>query len=338
MKLPHGITYKIEESLRLPWGLLYFNKPLWRMKFDSKNVAFARHETFALRYGWIPKGFAAAAQYPQKKVFESEDATAHLGVGKNMVLAIRYWLRACQIIEEDSYQPTQIGKLVFSEKGYDPYLEDDATIWLIHWLLATSPRIATTWYWFFNCFHRPHFTAEELQQALESFINEKVKAGKRPAKSSIKSDVMLLVRMYSQPKQRKGVIAEESLDSPLSILKLMTQSSVSKTYQSGPELRADLPLAIFGFAVASVLRDRGVQSLPVKDLMYSQDDYPAAGSVFRLTEDGFITKLEKLADATSFFDVRETAGIHQVYMKEALDSPYDLLKQHYRPPRRKKAA
>ena len=32
--------------------------------FDPARVAFGRHETFALRYGWLPKGFQALRQDP----------------------------------------------------------------------------------------------------------------------------------------------------------------------------------------------------------------------------------------------------------------------------------
>ena len=111
------------------------------MKFDPKITKFAGHETFHLRYGWLTKGFRALTKDP--KIFEKETATIELGVGKNMVNSIRYWLRACQIIENESYNATKIGELIFNEKkGYDRYLEDEATIWLLHWLIATNPNIA----------------------------------------------------------------------------------------------------------------------------------------------------------------------------------------------------
>ena len=54
---------------------------------DAAVQAFARHETFHPRYGWFRKGLAAAAHRPA--VFAREDAPVELGVGKNMVRAIR---------------------------------------------------------------------------------------------------------------------------------------------------------------------------------------------------------------------------------------------------------
>jgi hypothetical protein len=53
----------------------------------QKKASFGRHETFALRYSWLTKGFQAFEK--QKSIFSSEDSTIVLGVGKNMVNAIR---------------------------------------------------------------------------------------------------------------------------------------------------------------------------------------------------------------------------------------------------------
>ena len=99
----------------------------------------------------------------KKTIFSSDEATIELGVGKNMVNAIKYWLRAASMLEENSegLDATELGIALFSEKGWDQYLEDEATLWMIHWLLATNFDTSTVWYWFFNCFHKTEFTQEE---------------------------------------------------------------------------------------------------------------------------------------------------------------------------------
>lgn len=109
------------------------------MRFISEKAVFGRHETFALRYGWLTKG--AQALMSGEPVFEAENATVLLGVGKNMVSSIRYWLQAARIIckAPEGWDLTVVGDKVFGDDGYDPYLEDEATIWLIHWLIASNP-------------------------------------------------------------------------------------------------------------------------------------------------------------------------------------------------------
>ncbi len=299
------------------------------MKFDGSRVAFGRHETFALRYSWLTKGFQALMR--NILIFDNEDAIVELGVGKNMVASIRYWLRAAQLITpQKPDDPYEIGTLLFNaSSGLDPYLEDEATIWLVHWLIATNPSLATSWFWFFNKFHKPEFTSQELQTALTDFVYENVEKNKRPAMGTLKSDALLIPRMYTQSHGNTRTPMEESLDSPLSLLGLITQSPGGRAYQSKPESRPSLPIGIFSFAVVQTMQYRESTAIPIEELMYSRDDFATPGSVFRLTETDLITKLElMLAYLPGRFELRETAGIHQLY-KIADSEPLDYIKRHY---------
>jgi hypothetical protein len=67
-------------------------------------------------------------------MFNDEMAVVELGVGKNMVASLRYWGRAFGTINENDL-PTQIAEYIFGETGQDVYLEDFATIWLLHYHL-----------------------------------------------------------------------------------------------------------------------------------------------------------------------------------------------------------
>lgn len=295
------------------------------MKFINDQVAFGRHETFALRYSWLSKGFQNI------DIFDDEDAVVRLGVGKNMVSSIRYWLKACQLITPSKPEQVEIlGNLIFDEKsGFDPYLEDEATIWLVHWLLATNSILATSWFWFFNKYHKPEFTGQELQTALSDFVKEQVVDKRRPSAGTIKNDALLLTRMYSQSKGNGRTPLEEALDSPLSLLGLVTQSAGGRAYQSKPAARPGLPIGIFAFAVSQLMQKRNVTTLPIEELMYSRDDFAAPGSIFRLTETDLITKLEIMVDyIPGYFDIRETSGIHQLYQMNNID-PIKYLKKYY---------
>ena len=66
--------------------------------------------------------------------------------------------------------------------------------------------------------------------------------------------------------------------------------------------------------------------LPVEDLMYPNNEYPAPGAVFRLTENALIAKLERLIHRMpGVFEIRETAGIHQVYLLKQVHMEMNLL-------------
>jgi len=126
------------------------------MKFDRANTAFGRHETFHLRYSWIPKGLQL---YQSNNAIFSDPnkATMELGVGKNMVNAIKYWLKACQLTDKNN-KITDIAKKLFLDNGYDPFLEDQTTLWIIHWLIASNTKSATTIAWFFSKYYKSEFS------------------------------------------------------------------------------------------------------------------------------------------------------------------------------------
>ena len=82
-----------------------------------------------------------------------------------MVRSIRHWCQVTQLIKGDGMGPnhqrefvlTDLGDRIFADDGFDPYLEDVATLWLIHWQLATNNSRATTWFWAFSIFGQNEF-------------------------------------------------------------------------------------------------------------------------------------------------------------------------------------
>jgi hypothetical protein len=297
---------------------------------NPERTAFGRHETFHLRFGWLTKGHQAWFKNPE--VFEREDATVELGVGKNMVTAIRYWMLATQMAGQarQGFEPSPLGRRIFdTDGGWDPYLEDDATLWLLHWLLASNPEYATTVFWFFNRFHKPEFTGDELFHALRDFAGEKLDA--RVSETTLRHDAAVLIRMYQPTAASKSMPLEESLDSPMAMLGLIRPVPETKYHESRPEFRAQLPPAILGFAVAQLFEATGATALPIEQLMHGDGALAAPGAVFRLTEECLVAKLEELmAWSPGLFKLSESAGIHQIFRlsREAAD-PHEFLNRHY---------
>ena len=294
---------------------------------NPDRSTFGRHETFPLRFAWLTKGHQAWSENPD--VFEQDDATVTLGVGKNMVSAIKYWMLATQMVKHEKtvLRPAELGNKLFDEDGWDPYLEDDATIWLLHWLLASNPADATAIFWFFNRFHKPEFTSDELIHALKSFAAENLSS--RASESTLKHDVALLIRMYQPATVSKSMPLEESLDSPFVLLGLIRPMPETKRYESKPDYRSQLPVAVLAYAVAEMFAHFGEPNLPVEHLMRSDGKLAAPGSVFRLTEECLIAKLEEMiAWLPGQLQLRESAGIHQLYRLTEL-APLEILHRHY---------
>ncbi|UXI00776.1 DUF4007 family protein [Photobacterium sp. TY1-4] len=302
------------------------------MKFNEKDCAFGRHETFPLRFSWLPKGYQEFSQDPE--VFESDNSTVKLGVGKNMVSSIKHWMKATQLLT-DQNQLTEYAHFIFDEeRGCDPYLEDEATIWLLHWLLCSNPNNATTWFWFFNQYVNADFDVTSMQSALEGFVDGR-HVSKSPAKATLKSDCAVLLRMYSQSDSLSKVALDEALDSPMSLLGLIDKHS-SKSYSAELDNRDDIALGVFGFAFAQCVNchiendSRG--TIPTKSLMLCTDNVAAVAATFRMTEMCFMTKLEQLQEKyPHLFEIRETAGISQVYLAQNIEKldPMNFIKDHY---------
>ena len=174
---------------------------------------FSGHQTFVFRYGWLEKGVRGVNACPA--LFSEEDALVRLGVGKNMVSSIRHWCRVTQLVEADPdvegntgryLRVTGIGRRLLLGGGWDPFLEDDASLWLIHWLIVSNPDIGTAWQLLFSRYYRPDFTRRELVDFVASFAEkESLKVGE----NVIARDVDCLVRTYATGTNGKKQLSPE---------------------------------------------------------------------------------------------------------------------------------
>lgn len=299
-----------------------------------QDHSFARHETFPLRFNWIPKAFSALKKDPD--VFRSETATVQLGVGKNMVTSIRYWMGAAGLITPDD-QPTSLGEFLFDDAiGVDPYLEDIGTTWLLHWLLASNAARATAIFWFFNSFHKRSFTTDEAITGLRDFVNESVSEKKRPSANSQKSDISVLTRMYASAFVDKKAVYEDILSSPFTDLGLLFEAGGKGKFTGGLDERLSLPPEILMFAINSVVdSEQGV--LELDTLLHFRDGVAAPGVVFRLNEDAFVTKLEQACQMFSDSFRLERSGVLAQLFKLQSINELDLLRHYFSRDRRKAA-
>jgi hypothetical protein len=291
------------------------------VKFNREKTTFGRHETFPLRYGWLTQGFHGVKQTPTL-FSQAERAMVTLGVGRNMVNAIQYWLQATGIVafKEGVGAPTVLGEALLGEDG-DPYLEDEATLWIIHWLIAANAEWATGFYWFFNRFALPRFQDQEALQALSEFAGQELKM--RRAQTTLKSDIATLLRMYAPVVGR----SDEHLDSPLAQLQLI-EAEAGRGYRSLRRARPFLPPIALHFALLQrFAADPQQPALPIRVILYGGDDGPAPGAVFRLNEEGLMNTLGQVMERyPDCYELRDTAGVHQLYRRGDLIDPLEALR------------
>jgi len=168
------------------------------------KYTFSGHETFACRNLWLKKGYDFVNS---GKKFKDEDAVVRLGVGKNMVGAIRFWMKAFNILTPDD-EITDFGKLLLADDGWDPYLEDQGTLWLLHYQLVKT-NYASIYNIIFGSFRREKtlFNKDSYISYLHKW-NENGELGTLN-ENTLTSDFSVFARMYSGFSENDSANLEE---------------------------------------------------------------------------------------------------------------------------------
>jgi len=282
----------------------------------SAEPAFARHETFHPRFGWLRK---AVSQAGDGTVFSDAEATVKLGVGKNMVNAIRYWGLAYKVLEQRPnpsrprlplIMPSAFGEALLGDSGWDPYLEDPASLWLLHWKLLAAPCVAPTWWVAFNDFAATQFNESQLT----AHVVQLAAAAGWPTvvEASVKKDVDCLIRTYTVRRQGRQSL-DDVLDCPFRELNLMEVAAgdEGRAWRFVVGDKATLPDDLIAFAsleFAAAAGD-GAKSISVARLAH---DPGSPGQVFRLTETGLFDSLTRFGATREELTVVEPAGLRQL--------------------------
>lgn len=298
--------------------------------------AYGRHETFHPRFGWLKKGFEHALLYPD--IFRRADAPARLGVGKNMVKAIRYWCLAFKILVEvpssensrlRDVLPTPIGKRLLSDDGWDPFMERAASLWMLHWVLLRPCCFAPVWYATFNEFDALDFTDKELVSAQKQFLG--VQDGWAEVNErTIEKDVSCLLRMYAGGNKAADV-AEDTIDSPfvgLNLVRPTAGESRHYSFQVGPKTTLDPEVVAYAAIDFAQLRGISARTLSLAQLLHAPG---SPGKVFRLTESALLDSLEAASQASEDVSLTRAGGVEQLVIGPPEErNPEKLLTQLYR--------
>lgn len=294
---------------------------------EAPSYNFSGHETFPFRYTWLPKAVQGLGRYPD--LFTREDALIHLGVGKNIVASMRYWAQALELVSRPERgaldAPTELGIKLLGANGWDPYLEDPGTLWLLHWQLTSRPTRTSTWYLAFTQWGRETFTRTELMDWLVRLVE--ILPNVRATPGSIKRDVDVFVRTYLPSSQSTGKLAEESFDSPLVELGLMRELE-RDTYGFVRGAKPTLPDGVLTYALLDYWQREAAQqqSLSFETLLHGRG---SPGAAFKLSDNALAERLERLPEASGMrFD--DTAGMRQLLRTTGEDvRAFGALERYY---------
>jgi len=288
-------------------------------------MKFRAHDTFFIRKGWLSKGLKNVKTDPYVFVRKDINPMDTLGIGANMVKALRYWLQAVKLTEEPqsgkrSQAITELGDAIWEN---DKYMEEIGTLWLLHYKLASNFTDATAWYYFFNEFKLTEFSYDDFKTHINSFLWEHER---EVAESSIEGDYNCILGTYlSRIKTNpKKVNPEENIDCPLGELGLVDIVDRKKRIYKKIQPKKDtLPPLI----LLAVILDQAKDEKTVR-ISSIQNDGCNAGKIFNL-DVILLTSLLYKIELMGYIKVVRTAGLDVIEIKTDM-SFLDCLKEYYK--------
>jgi len=282
------------------------------------------HETFAFRNGWLKKGVDAVNQ--NETIFTQDDALVELGVGKNMVRSIRHWGLVTGLLEEceakgltKPLKPTRLAQQLFLIEQWDPYLEMDGSLWLIHWQICTNRLRGLVWAIAFSEYLETEFTKQSLANfILRQFDHLNIKTTRDMVFRELDCFLHTYVTTRASNKQKsKGDgLSEDNLDCPLAELELIRYMPEYDLYHFNIGPKITLPVEIFGFTLLQYIQAKKSKSstISLEECIYQPD---SPGQVFKLDENSIVSYLEEIEKRFPYsLRLIETAGLSQIYLSE----------------------
>jgi len=282
---------------------------------------FSGHETFQCRHLWLKKGYDFVKS---GKAFSDEDAVVELGVGKNMVTSIRYWMRAFNILEGNDHI-SGFADYLFGEDGRDPYLEDDASLWLLHYNLVRK-GYATTYSLIFNELRkeRMEFSKENFSKFLE--LKSKTDLPFQFNKNTVESDFEVFVKLYfgsdAANKDKEEIVS--GIFQELNLIRAIQRGKQPTLYHIKTDEKEALPSEIFLFVL---LTDPNIGMSVSLDAL--ERNYNSVGSIFAINRSGLVQKIESLCEKHPFLVYKDDAGIRELQFKSKPKNSFEILNAYY---------
>ena len=275
---------------------------------------FSGHESFACKSHWLKRGYDFVRG---ENNFNDDDAVVRLGVGKNMVASIKFWLKAIGLLKDTGL--VAISDYLFdNENGKDPYLEDVGTLWLLHFLLIQTDY-ATIYKTTFVDYHRQRNIVEKskLQNYIKHTCFDETGYKNLYNDNTVKRDIGVMLHNYCA--KNGGNVNIEDSNSLFAPLNLICETE-KNTYRFNYDTRSDVPSLIFLYAL--LVKFEGRNSI-------SFEDITELALIFCLTNNDLLDIINYLCDLyPSEIVFSDVAGIKELQFRATLNS-IDVLDRYY---------
>lgn len=289
---------------------------------------FTGHETFPCRYPWLPKTVGVLQKRPD--LFKDiDDAIVVLGVGKQMARAIRFWVEAAKVVDRKNKGELEVNSLgndLLGEEGFDPYLEDIQTLWLIHWNFSTHPENPIfAWDFLMNQWQDPDIVPS---RAVDTFEREANSQGRRLSIVTLKQHFNIFLHTYVPTRGKKKNVLEDNLDSPLTELDLIQQigETVSDgngkrepVYAFNRDPKPQISQPLFFYCLDDFWKNyySKEKSLQFHEIAFG---HGSPGQIFKLPEQEIRDRLEEIEDFTDgAIDFRESVNLRRIQKQRDIE-------------------
>lgn len=280
----------------------------------NSKLIFSGHETFHCKNLWLKKGF----DFVNNKGKFTDEACIDLGVGRNMVNSIRFWLKAFNIIDLENEKSTEIANFIFNEKtGKDKYLENETTLWLLHYLLV-SQDYSSIYSIIFN-----HFRKVKPEFDKDNFVSYMLSENSKINKNTLGKDFSIFLRTYYSKDIKNVEDSFYGLLSDLSLVHEIRKDTGSKFYiQNTTENSIPLDLVLF-----VILENQNYgQSISFKQLF---NDFNSVGAIFAFTQEQLEKKLIQISEKYSSILYTNDAGVKELQFKSNKPNSLKILEKCY---------
>ena len=285
-------------------------------------MKFRAHDTFFIRKGWLSKGMRCVSTKPDVFISHDEKPMDVLGIGANMVKALRYWLQAVGLTAGKRTQElTHLGALVYE---HDTYIEEVGTLCLLQYRLASQREEATAWYFFFNEFSMSEFSREDFVVALQKYIKMQ-DSDTDYASRSLSEDFQCIISTYL-PRYKSNpakVSPENNIDCPFGELGLVDiLNKRKKTYKKSiPSSDTLNPYVI----LAVIVENAGERKeISLNELLTAPCNIGKVFNLDSITMLDVLYRIEKLG----LIRINRTAGLDVITIQEEL-SFFDCVERFY---------
>jgi len=231
-----------------------------------------------------------------------------------MVTSIRYWMRAFDL-SEGGEKTTRFADAVFADKvGHDPYLEDDASLWLLHYHLVRR-GYATSYNLIFNELRRER--VEFTKEAFVRFMRTKSETDMPFAfnQNTVESDFDVFVKLYvgtENSKDKEEIVS--GIFPELNLVRVIQREKQTTLYHIETDEKESITEEVILYAIAT---DSKIGLSVSLDSL--EKGYNSVGAIFGINRTGLVNKIKLLCDKYPDIVYKDDAGTRELQFKKKPD-------------------